>query len=531
MKRKDEYIAIYLRLSDEDGEQGESNSIKNQRILLREYIQRNPEFSGMIIEEFVDDGYSGTNYDRPGFQRMLKRAREGKIQVILVKDLSRLGRNTIETQEYIEKVFPFLGVRLVALNDHFDTKIPVQNQNDLEIKFKNLINGLYPEMCSKNIKLQKRKTAEQGEFMGNIPIYGYAFKEGGHSKLVIDPETAEIVTQIFTLFTQGKSLGAIAKILNDEQVDTPATYLGRKGYKVARKGNNIWYYTTVKSILKEKSYIGTIVNHRTEVSVISTKKSKTIPPEERIECENQHEAIISKDIFEQAALLLKGNMPRRKKVPQKTERSIFDKKIRCGCCGNKMRIRIGLKSRRISCLTQSVSDKYGCMKGGIQEEELKQVILKMVNYQIRLISDFWSVLEEKRKSIHLNNSKQEIELLENKMKELKKKRFLIYEEYAEGRITKEHYQEKAKKLSSKITYYAECKEEMEKQTEKEEDIESLQKDKHLRKIRSFGEVEQLDSEIVDCMIDTIYIYSADRIEVKWAFQDIYIEGAEKKVTV
>ena len=157
MKRKDEYIAIYLRLSDEDGEQGESNSIKNQRILLREYIQRNPEFSGMIIEEFVDDGYSGTNYDRPGFQRMLKRAREGKIQVILVKDLSRLGRNTIETQEYIEKVFPFLGVRLVALNDHFDTKIPVQNQNDLEIKFKNLINGLYPEMCSKNIKLLKRK--------------------------------------------------------------------------------------------------------------------------------------------------------------------------------------------------------------------------------------------------------------------------------------------------------------------------------------------------------------------------------------
>ena len=140
-------------------------------------------------------------------------------------------------------------------------------------------------------------------------------------------------------------------------------------------------------------------------------------------------------------------------------------------------------------------------------------------------------LEEKRKSIHLNNSKQEIELLENKMKELKKKRFLIYEEYAEGRITKEHYQEKAKKLSSKITYYAECKEEMEKQTEKEEDIESLQKDKHLRKIRSFGEVEQLDSEIVDCMIDTIYIYSADRIEVKWAFQDIYIEGAENKVTV
>lgn len=527
MKRENKCIAIYLRLSDEDREQGESNSIKNQRILLREYIQRTPEFSGMLVEEFVDDGYSGTNYDRPGFQRMLKKAREGKIEVILVKDLSRLGRNTIETQEYIEKVFPFLGIRLIALNDHFDTKTPVQNQNDLEIKFKNLINGLYPEMCSKNIKLQKRKAAEKGEFMGCIPIYGYAFKDGERSKLIIDHETAEIVTQIFTLFTQGKSLGAIAKILNDEQVDTPATYLGRKGYKVARKGNNIWYYTTVKSILKEKSYIGTIVNHRTEVSVISTKKAKTIPLEERIECENQHEAIVSKEIFKQAEILLKENVPRKKKVSQNNEKSIFHNKIRCGCCGNKMRIRIGPKSRRISCRTPAVSDKYGCMKGGIQEEELKQIILKMVNYQIRLVSNRLIVLEEKRKNIHIKNSQREIEFFEDRMKELKRERFLLYEEYAEGRVTRERYQEKAKILSDRITYYAECKEQMENQAEEEKNIESLQKDKHLRKIRNFGEIEKLDSEIVDCMIDTIYIYAADKIEVKWAFRDIYAEEVKK----
>jgi site-specific DNA recombinase len=527
MKLDNKCIAMYLRLSDEDRDQEESNSIKNQRILLREYIQRTPELSGMPVEEFVDDGYSGVNYDRPEFQRMLRKAREGKIQAILVKDLSRLGRSTIETQEYIEKVFPFLGIRLIALNDHLDTKIPVQNQNDLEIKFKNLINGLYPEMCSKNIKLQKRKSAEKGKFMGCIPIYGYAFKDGEHSKLVIDPESAKIVAQIFTLFTQGKSLGAIAKVLNEEQVDTPATYLGRRGYRVARKGNNIWYYTTVKSILKEKSYIGTIVNHRTEVSVISTKKAKIIPPEERIECENQHEAIISKDVFEQAALLLKENMSRRKRAPLNSERSIFDKKIRCGCCGNKMRIRIGPKSRRISCQTPLVSDKYGCMKGGIQEEELKQVILKMINYQIRLISNFWIVLEEKRKSIQLNNPKQKIESFENRIKELKKKRFLLYEEYAEGRITKEHYQEKTQILSDRINYYAVCKEQMEKQAEEEKNIETLQKDKHLRKIRGFRDVEQLDSKIVNSMIDTIYIYDADRIEIKWAFQDIYVEELEK----
>ena len=183
MMREDKYIAIYLRLSDEDRDQEESNSIRNQRILLRQYIQSKSEFSAFPIKEFIDDGYSGTNFERPDFQSLLKQAKEGKIKVIIVKDLSRLGRDTIETQEYVEKIFPFLGVRVIAVNDKLDTNLPAQNQNDLEIKFKNLINGIYPEMCSKNIKLQKRKTAEKGEFMGNIPIYGYALKPGGIFKI------------------------------------------------------------------------------------------------------------------------------------------------------------------------------------------------------------------------------------------------------------------------------------------------------------------------------------------------------------
>ena len=330
MMQEDKYIAIYLRLSDEDRDQEESNSIRNQRILLRQYIQSKSEFSAFPIKEFIDDGYSGTNFERPDFQRMLKQAKEGKIKVIIVKDLSRLGRDTIETQEYVEKIFPFLGVRVIAVNDKLDTNLPAQNQNDLEIKFKNLINGIYPEMCSKNIKLQKRKIAEKGEFMGNIPIYGYALKPGESSKLLIDQEAATTVTDIFLWFTQGKRLGEIAKILNVKQIDTPATYLGKRGYKVARKGNNIWYSTTVKAILKEKAYIGTIVNHKTEVIVISTKKAKTIPPEERIECENQHEAIISKEIFTQAEILLKEQAFRKKQVPHNTEKAYFMEKSAAG---------------------------------------------------------------------------------------------------------------------------------------------------------------------------------------------------------
>lgn len=527
MKREDKCIAIYLRLSDEDRDQEESNSIRNQRILLRQYIQTKPEFSAFPIEEFVDDGYSGTNYERPGFQSMMKQAGEGKIQVILVKDLARMGRDMIETQEYIDKIFPFLGIRFIAVNDNFDTNIPVQNQNDLEVKFKNLINGIYPEMCSKNIKLQKRRAAEKGEFMGNIPIYGYTMKEEEHSKLVIDYETAKVVSAIFECFIEGERLGAIANNLNAKQIDTPATYLGKKGYKVARKGNNIWYPTTIKAILKEKAYIGTVVNHKTEVAVISTKKVKIIPPEERIECENQHEAIISKEIFDQAEILLKKKALCKKKVPQNTEKSIFHKKIRCGCCRNKMRIRMGVKSKRISCLTPSVSDKYGCMKVGIQEEELKKSVLEMVNYQIRLITNLLTDLEKENPSFQSQNTEQEIDSFDSRVQGLKRQKFYLYERYAEGSLTKEEYQKKAKECSDEIFFCTERRNAAAKQREEEQYRESLQRDKQLEKIRRFGEVEKLNQEIVDCMIDTIYIYTTDRIEIKWAFRDIYVDGIGK----
>lgn len=529
MMREDKYIAIYLRLSDEDRDQEESNSIRNQRILLRQYIQSKPEFSAFPIKEFIDDGYSGTNFERPDFQRMLKQAKEGKIKVIIVKDLSRLGRDTIETQEYVEKIFPFLGVRVIAVNDNLDTNLPAQNQNDLEIKFKNLINGIYPEMCSKNIKLQKRKTAEKGEFMGNIPIYGYALKPGESSKLLIDHEAATTVTDIFLWFTQGKRLGEIAKILNVKQIDTPATYLGKKGYKVARKGNNLWYSTTVKSILKEKAYIGTVVNHKTEVAVISTKKVKIIPQEERIECENQHEAIISKEVFTQAEILLKEQAFRKKQVPHNTEKSIFHGKIRCGCCGNKMRIRMGVKSKRISCRTPSVSEQYGCMKGGIQEEELKKVILEMVKDQIQLVSNRITALGKERRNIPNGSSAKKIELLETKVQELKREKFYLYEGYVEGRVTKEEYQEKAKELSNEISFYTHSIETATKQKEKEKHRERLQKNEKLKEIRSFEKIEKLDSKIVDCMIDTIYIYAEDRIEVKWAFEDLFVAETENQV--
>lgn len=262
-------------------------------------------------------------------------------------------------------------------------------------------------------------------------------------------------------------------------------------------------------------YIGTIVNHKTEVIVISTKKAKTIPPEERIECENQHEAIISKGIFTQAEILLKEQVFRKKQVSHNTEKSIFHGKIRCGCCGNKMRIRMGVTSKRITCRTPSVSEQYGCMKGGIQEEELKKVILEMVKDQIQLVSNRMTALEKENQNIPKGSS-EKIEFFETKVQELKREKFYLYEGYVEGSVAKEEYQKKAKELSDEISFYMQSTDTAIKQREKEKHRERLQKNEKLKKIRSLGKIEKLDSKIVDCMIDTIYIYAEDRIEVKWA---------------
>ena len=189
-----EFIFGYARLSkDDDDRQDESNSIANQKLMIRQYIQGREEFRGAHVEFCVDDGYSGTNYNRPGFQKMMELVKSREHSLILVKELSRLGRDTVDTQNYIEKVFPFMQVRFIAINDGYDSEDPVTKRKDSEAKFKNLVNGIYPQICSQSIKQVMRKQAESGKYHGGFPPYGYQFKGEDRTALYIDPEAASVV--------------------------------------------------------------------------------------------------------------------------------------------------------------------------------------------------------------------------------------------------------------------------------------------------------------------------------------------------
>ena len=224
-------IAVYLRLSSEDqdlkqGGKAESNSIGNQRNLILDFIRRIPEFAGATILEFCDDGWSGKNFERPGVQEMLGLVKEGKIQCIIVKDISRFGRDYLEVGNYLSRVFPFLNVRFIAVNDGFDSIRPA-DIDSLDTSFKTLLYDLYSRDLSRKVRSAKRQRAEKGKFLSPFAPFGFVKDPADKNRLLIDPEAAQIVRRIFHMMASGQSADEIARVFNDELIPTPMIYKRR----------------------------------------------------------------------------------------------------------------------------------------------------------------------------------------------------------------------------------------------------------------------------------------------------------------
>ena len=306
------YGFAYLRLSNDDIDKDDvSNSIKNQKLLIEYFVRNHEELKGAEIIFFVDDGYSGTNFYRPDFKRMMEQLKHSpKPSCIVVKDLSRLGRDTVTTQDLIEKVFPFLQVRFIAINDYYDSSIGIRDNKETEVKFKNLINGIYPEICSKNIKQVVRKLVEEGRYWGTIPPYGYLFSADGNRTLVIDNDTAPIVRYIFNRRLEKAGYTEIARELENKRIPCPYDYLTDKGYSCRGKKEikKMWNRDALYNILTNPVYTGAMENHKTE-TITPSGKSRTIPRSERIYVDGTHEAIVTKAEFEQVTAMIKHVAP------------------------------------------------------------------------------------------------------------------------------------------------------------------------------------------------------------------------------
>ena len=331
MNEKTYNVGIYCRLSNDDERDGESVSIENQKMLLQNYVR---QMGWNEYRTYCDDGYSGTNFNRPAVKQLIEDAKAKRINLILVKDLSRFGRNYIEFGQYTDYLFPSLGCRFIALNNGIDTES--HNGSTDVMCFLNLFNEFYSRDTSKKVKAVKRACAENGKFMGTYPAYGYKRDPADKHHLVIDEESAPMVRRIFDMRASGMGFRSIAAALNEENVLSPGTlYYQRQGRADPRNVSHKWTETTVRSLIRSEVYIGNMVQGKSGTLSYKSRKLVSKPEEEWIRVEGTHEPIISREIWE---TVVRIDQKKVRKTPLTDGiRSIFTGLVYCADCGFKMR--------------------------------------------------------------------------------------------------------------------------------------------------------------------------------------------------
>ena len=445
---------IYARLSRDDGDKLESDSIINQKALIRDFLSKHPEIHA--VSEKTDDGYSGVNFDRPAFQEMMEDIRSGKINCVVVKDLSRFGRNYIEAGNYIERVFPFLGVRFIAINDNYDSLD--RNQSDsLIIPFKNLINDAYCKDISVKIRSQLEIKRKKGQFIGAFAAYGYLKDEEDHNKLVVDTYASEIVRAIFKWKIQGMSQGRIANKLNMQGVLCPMEYklsLGMKvqtNFRVHKKA--LWSSKTVTRILTNEIYTGVLVQGK--VGTPNYKIKKIMPRDEAdwIRVEGVIPVIIDRDMFDSVQMILAKDI---RIAPEEDVVYPLSGFVKCADCGqNMVRKSYNSDGKAYSyfiCSTRKAGK--GCSTHSISEEKLTDVVLQMVSKQIDSVCEMEKMLDIvdslPEKQANVFNYDAQVVRLKEEIERNKSFKLKLYENLQEGLIGQDEYFLFKKSYAAKI---------------------------------------------------------------------------------
>ena len=445
---------IYARLSRDDGDKLESDSIINQKALIRDFLSKHPEIHA--VSEKTDDGYSGVNFDRPAFQEMMEDIRSGKINCVVVKDLSRFGRNYIEAGNYIERVFPFLGVRFIAINDNYDSLD--RNQSDsLIIPFKNLINDAYCKDISVKIRSQLEIKRKKGQFIGAFAAYGYLKDEEDHNKLVVDTYALEIVRAIFKWKIQGMSQGRIANKLNMQGVLCPMEYklsLGMKvqtNFRVHKKA--LWSSKAVTRILTNEIYTGVLVQGK--VGTPNYKIKKIMPRDEAdwIRVEGVIPVIIDRDMFDSVQMILAKDI---RIAPEEDVVYPLSGFVKCADCGQNMvrkSYNAGGKSYSYFICSTRKAGK-GCSTHSISEEKLMDVVLQMVSKQIDSVCEMEKMLDIvdslPEKQANVFNYDAQVVKLKEEIERNKSFKLRLYENLQEGLIGQDEYFLFKKSYAAKI---------------------------------------------------------------------------------
>lgn len=425
--------AGYLRLSREDGDKAESDSIANQRKLLEQYIAVHPELR--LADFYQDDGYTGTNFDRPAFRRMEEDIKKGKINCVLVKDLSRFGRDYIEVGRYLEREFPARGIRFIAVNDHVDS---TRGRYDMLLPMKNIFNTQYARDISDKVRSAIRTKQERGEFVGAFASYGYRKDPENHNHLLIDPPAAQVVRRIFDLFEEGCGKVRIAKTLNQEGIPSPSEYkriLGERYHNGRRMDRTTyWTYATVHRILQNQMYAGNMEQGRS-LRATMHGRAKQRAREDWTVVPDTHEAIILPEQWERVQVLL-GRRTRELSFEQ--NQSPFAGFLRCGDCGRAM-----VKTKSAGGIYYSCGSykRYGptvCSKHSISHAVLEEVVLEDLNRVIAAVGDMEKLADE-ADAHNVLSPKTQQGRLEEGLERLYRLKKTAYEDFREGLISRKDF--------------------------------------------------------------------------------------------
>ena len=519
--------ALYIRLSREDGDREESNSIASQRELLTEFANTQTDMAAPRL--YVDDGYTGTDFDRPDFRRMMHDLRAGIVNCVIVKDLSRLGRNYVKVGEYLEHTFPLLNVRFIALSERIDSVADPRSVNNLVVPFKNILNDEYARDISNKVRASLDLKRRQGKFIGSFASYGYRKDPNDHSRLLIDEPAAAVVRDIFNWFIGGTSVLGIAKRLNEQGVPNPSAYKRQQGmnyrHPTSDKLDDLWPDSSVRRILRNPLYTGTMVQGKKRMKSYKLHISEAVPEEDWITVEQTHEAIIPGELFDKAQALFARDT---RTAPTQPQVYLFSGFLRCADCGKAMNRKTISQPYRnyyyYICSTFKKQHSGACTKHTIRSDRLEQAVLETLRSQIALAVEMDELIAEinrssacSRSADHLQAERAQLTVERERIEQMK---LSLYPDWKAGDISREEYhrlkeqfEQQQGKLDTRIAAL---------QTRIDEAQNGVDEtNSFLSQFIKYRNLQTLTREVIVELIDMIYVHEGGKITIKFKFSDAY----------
>ena len=513
---------LYLRLSRDDGDKEESNSIAGQRNLLRDFLKQHPDIREYAVQ--VDDGWSGSTFERPSFKKMMEDVKAGKTNCIVVKDLSRFGRNYLDAGEYIEKIFPFMGVRFIAVNDNYDSYREKSASDDLIVPFKNLINEAYCRDISVKIRSQLEIKRKNGQFLGAFAAYGYFKDPQDKNSLVVDEYVAEVVREIFAWKVQGVSPQDIADRLNVGGILSPLEYKRSLGMKCSTPlQTNLkasWSAASVIRLLKNPIYIGTLTQGRATTPSYKVHKRVQKAENEWSVIENNHAPIVSRKDYDTAQKVLALDTQRS---PDEESVSLFSGMVFCGDCGASMirkPVSTGGRKYHYYICSANKQDKT-CSPHRIRLEVLEQIIFDCLKERINAVAELENILEiadtAPLRTAGAVKVQRQLDEKRAEYEKLQKLLLSLYENLADGIIDRVEYTRLKESFSQRA---AEAEKQMDALRERIEVMKTSTADTGWTdNFKRYRNLTELDRTAVVSMIDRIMVYEDNTVEIVYRWQD------------